>query len=56
MKDLEEEIEDQMAKVEKTAKEKAKQESEEEKRVLQDQMDEEVAKMQAHLKIFQKVC
>ena len=44
-----------MAKVEQCAKEKAKIESEEEKRVLQDQMDQEVAEMQAHLKIFQKV-
>ena len=55
MKSLEVEMEHQMAKVEQCAKEKAKIESEEEKRVLQDQMDQEVAEMQAHLKIFQKV-
>ncbi|XP_064088133.1 ras and EF-hand domain-containing protein homolog isoform X1 [Macrobrachium nipponense] len=55
LKSLESELEDQVAKVERKAKQQARQESEEEKRILQDQMEEEVAKLNAHLMIFQKV-
>nr|XP_053631319.1 ras and EF-hand domain-containing protein homolog [Cherax quadricarinatus] len=55
LKSLENEIEDQVAKVEQKAKQQARQESEEEKRQLQDQMEQEMAELQTHLKIFQKV-
>ncbi|XP_042871091.1 ras and EF-hand domain-containing protein-like isoform X2 [Penaeus japonicus] len=55
LKSLEDELEDQVARVEEKARFQAKQESEEEKRLLQDQMDQEVATLQTHLKIFQKV-
>ncbi|XP_071525121.1 ras and EF-hand domain-containing protein homolog isoform X1 [Panulirus ornatus] len=55
LKSLENELEDQVAKVEEKAKQQARQESEEEKRQLQDQMEQEMAELQTHLKIFQKV-
>ncbi|CAL4097821.1 unnamed protein product, partial [Meganyctiphanes norvegica] len=55
LKSLEAELEEQVARVEQKARQQARQESEEEKRKLQDQMDTELAQLQAHLKIFQKV-
>ncbi len=43
-----------MAKVETAAREKARKDHEEEKRQLQDKMEEEMRQLQAQLRIFQK--
>ena len=55
MKNIEAELDAQVAKVEKSAREKAKRDYEDEKMQLTSQMETEMAQLQSQLKIFQKV-
>ena len=56
LKNIEAELEGQMAKVEQQALKKAKQEHEQDKRVLQQKMNSELTELQTQLRLFQKVC
>ena len=55
LKDMEAELDFQMAKIESKAKEKARKEYDSEKRELKTKMETELAELQAQLKLFQKV-
>ena len=55
MKNIEAELDAQMAKVEQQALAKAKQEYDHERRTLQQKMDSELTELQTQLKLFQKV-
>ncbi|KAL7641872.1 UNVERIFIED_CONTAM: hypothetical protein RMT77_007746 [Armadillidium vulgare] len=55
LKCLEDEIEGQVTLAEERAKEKLRQETEEEKRKIEEKMSKEFTEMQAHLKLYQKV-
>ena len=55
LKDMEAELDIQMAKIESKAKEKARMEYDSEKRELKTKMETELAELQAQLKLFQKV-
>lgn len=55
MKSIEAELDAQVARVENVARERARADYEEEKRMLQDKMECEMAKMDAELKIFKTV-
>ncbi len=55
LKNIEAELDLQVAKVESAARERAKRDYEDEKRQLQSKMEEEMNNMQTQLKIFQKV-
>ena len=55
LKNIEAELDAQMAKVEQQALAKAKQEYDNERRVLQQKMDAELTELQTQLKLFQKV-
>ena len=55
LKNIEAELDAQMAKVEQQALAKAKQEYEVDRRTLQQKMDAELTELQTQLKLFQKV-
>ena len=55
LKTMEAELDAQFARVENVARDRARKEYEEEKRQLQDKMEQEMAKMDAELKIFKTV-
>ena len=55
LKNIEAELDAQMAKVEQQALAKAKQEYDHERRTLQQKMDSELTELQTQLKLFQKV-
>ena len=55
LKSIEAELDAQVARVENVARQRAKADYEEEKRMLQDKMECEMAKMDAELKIFKTV-
>ncbi len=54
LKNIEAELDAQVAKVENAAIEKAKRDYEQEKRQLQEKMEAEMTQLQSQLKIFQK--
>ena len=56
MKTIEAELEGQMAKIEQQALQKAKQEHDQDKRLLQQKMNSELTELQTQLRLFQKVC
>ena len=56
LKNIEAELEGQMAKIEQQALKKAKQEHDQDKRLLQQKMNAELTELQTQLRLFQKVC
>ena len=55
LRNLEEELDAQVARVEAQAREEARAKFENEKRNIEERMETETAELQAHLKLFQKV-
>lgn len=55
LKNIEAELDVQVAKVEMAAREKARRDHDSEKRELQEKMEQEIAQLQSQLKIFQKI-
>lgn len=55
LRGLEEELDAQVAKIEAEAREQARIKFEQEKKEMMQKMEAEMAEMQAHLKMFQKV-